>query len=95
MWMRWAAMCFSRRVISVTLATRCVVYLESLDEGTELMAPQIPVHKQQIAEFCRQHHIRQLSLFGFVLRADFNAQSYVEVVDIFGNDTMTIIELTV
>jgi len=43
------------------------------------MASQIPVHKQQIAEFCRQHHIRRLSLFGSVLRADFNAQSDVDV----------------
>jgi len=43
------------------------------------MASQIPVHKQQIAEFCRQHHIRRLSLFGSVLREDFNAQSDVDV----------------
>jgi len=43
------------------------------------MPSQIPVHNQQIAEFCRQHHIRRLSLFGSVLRADFNAQSDIDV----------------
>lgn len=43
------------------------------------MASQIPVHKQRIAEFCRQHHIRRLSLFGSVLRAEFNAHSDVDV----------------
>jgi predicted nucleotidyltransferase len=43
------------------------------------MASQIPVKKEQIAEFCRQHHIRRLSLFGSVLRADFNTQSDVDV----------------
>lgn len=43
------------------------------------MASQIPVNKGQIAEFCRRHHIRRLSLFGSVLRADFNAQSDVDV----------------
>lgn len=43
------------------------------------MASQIPVNKEQIAEFCRRNHIRRLSLFGSVLRADFNTQSDVDV----------------
>lgn len=43
------------------------------------MASQISVNKEQIAEFCRRHHIRRLSLFGSVLRPDFNAQSDVDV----------------
>ena len=33
----------------------------------------------EIAEFCRQHHIRRLSLFGSVLRDDFTDKSDVDV----------------
>lgn len=32
-----------------------------------------------IAEFCRRHHIRKLSLFGSVLRDDFGPDSDVDV----------------
>ena len=32
-----------------------------------------------VAEFCRRHHIRRLSLFGSVLREDFTDQSDVDV----------------
>jgi uncharacterized protein len=34
---------------------------------------------QQIADFCRQHRIRRLSLFGSVLRKDFTDRSEVDV----------------
>lgn len=74
---RWASMSFSPRGISIILS--CTVYLESFDEGTELMASQIPVNKEQINEFFRRRHIRRLSLFGSVLRTDFNAQSEVDM----------------
>ena len=37
------------------------------------------IPRQQIAEFCRRHHIRRLSLFGSVLREDFGPQSDVDV----------------
>ena len=33
----------------------------------------------QIAEFCRRHHIRKLSLFGSVLRPDFSDDSDIDV----------------
>ena len=38
----------------------------------------------QIAEFCKRHHIRRLSLFGSVLREDFRADSDVDVLVEFG-----------
>ena len=37
------------------------------------------VDKAKLAEFCRRHHIRKLSLFGSVLRDDFGADSDVDV----------------
>ncbi len=39
----------------------------------------IDVPKDKVAEFCRQHHIRRLALFGSVLREDFRADSDVDV----------------
>lgn len=39
----------------------------------------IDIPKGQIADFCRKHHIRRLSLFGSVLRADFTPDSDVDV----------------
>ena len=41
------------------------------------MKPAIP--RAEIAEFCRRNHIRRLSLFGSVLRDDFDAGSDVDV----------------
>lgn len=40
---------------------------------------QIALPKTQIADFCRRHHIRKLSLFGAVLRDDFRLDSDVDV----------------
>jgi predicted nucleotidyltransferase len=39
----------------------------------------IEVPKEHIVEFCRQHRIRRLSLFGSVLREDFGPESDVDV----------------
>jgi len=47
------------------------------------VSSRIPVDRQQIAEFCRRHHIRKLSLFGSVLRADFQPGSDVDVLVTF------------
>jgi predicted nucleotidyltransferase len=47
------------------------------------VSSRIPVDRQQIAEFCRRHHIRKLSLFGSVLRADFRPGSDVDVLVTF------------
>ena len=33
----------------------------------------------QLADFCRRHHIRRLSIFGSVLRDDFRPESDVDV----------------
>jgi predicted nucleotidyltransferase len=43
------------------------------------MPSRIPIPGEQIAEFCRRHHIRRLSLFGSVLRGDFRPESDVDV----------------
>lgn len=39
----------------------------------------INIPKARIAEFCRQHHIRQLALFGSILREDFRPDSDIDV----------------
>ena len=38
-----------------------------------------PIPPGALAEFCRRRHIRKLALFGSVLRADFRADSDVDV----------------
>ena len=44
------------------------------------MVTNLPkLQDSQIAEFCRQHHIRRLALFGSVLRDDFADDSDVDV----------------
>jgi predicted nucleotidyltransferase len=40
---------------------------------------RIPMDQTRIAEFCRKHHIRRLSLFGSALREDFYPDSDVDV----------------
>ena len=40
---------------------------------------QIEIPPKQIEAFCREHHIRKLSLFGSVLREDFGPESDVDV----------------
>lgn len=35
--------------------------------------------REQIARFCRRHHVRRLSLFGSVLRGDFGPRSDIDV----------------
>ena len=43
------------------------------------LAARIPISREVVAEFCRRHHIRRLSLFGSVLRDDFRPESDVDV----------------
>ena len=43
------------------------------------MAMRISVDQEQVAAFCRRHHIRKLALFGSVLREDFRPDSDVDV----------------
>ena len=40
---------------------------------------RLTVDKKVLADFCRRHGIRKLSLFGSVLREDFSPQSDVDV----------------
>ncbi len=42
--------------------------------------------KDQIAQFCRKHHIRKLSFFGSVVRADFGPHSDIDVLVEFEPD---------
>jgi len=39
----------------------------------------IDVPREEIADFCRRHHIRRLSLFGSILRDDFGPDSDIDV----------------
>jgi len=41
--------------------------------------PRIELPKTALADFCRKHRIRRLSLFGSVLRDDFTPDSDVDV----------------
>ncbi len=50
------------------------------------MAPQIEIPRDKIAEFCRKHRIRKLSLFGSVLRSDFRPDSDIDVLVEFDPD---------
>ena len=43
------------------------------------MSQPILVARDTIADFCRRHHIRKLSLFGSVLRDDFRPDSDIDV----------------
>ena len=43
------------------------------------MSVRIAIDREKIAEFCRRHHIRRLSLFGSVLRDDFGPDNDVDV----------------
>lgn len=50
------------------------------------MAPRIPVDQAALADFCRRHRIRKLSLFGSVLRDDFRPDSDIDVLVEFDPD---------
>jgi predicted nucleotidyltransferase len=40
---------------------------------------RIKASEEQLADFCRRHHIRWLALFGSVLRDDFRPESDIDV----------------
>lgn len=40
---------------------------------------KVDIPKERLAELCRRHHIRKLSLFGSVLRDDFGPESDIDV----------------
>lgn len=41
--------------------------------------PKVKLPKERVAEFCKRHRIRKLSLFGSVLRGDFGPESDVDI----------------
>jgi len=43
------------------------------------MKAHISINEEDLASFCRRHHIRRLAFFGSVLRDDFGADSDVDV----------------
>ena len=47
---------------------------------------KIPISRSEIADFCRRHRIRKLSLFGSLLRDDFGPKSDVDVLVEFEPD---------
>jgi predicted nucleotidyltransferase len=47
---------------------------------------QVQLPKDRIVEFCKKWKIREFSLFGSVLRADFHPQSDIDVIVDFEND---------
>jgi len=50
-----------------------------MTDGKETATDHIPIDRIRIAQFCRKHRIRRLSLFGSVLRDDFRSDSDVDV----------------
>jgi len=46
----------------------------------------VEIRKEEIADFCRRHHVSRLSLFGSVLRDDFRPASDVDVLVEFEPD---------
>jgi len=47
---------------------------------------QIELHKEQIASFCRERHIRRLAIFGSALRSDFRPNSDIDLLVEFEPD---------
>jgi predicted nucleotidyltransferase len=52
-----------------------------------MIALSIPIPRDDIARICRRHGIRKLSLFGSVLRADFDSSSDIDVLVEFEPET--------
>lgn len=47
---------------------------------------RIDIPRERIADFCRKHRVRKLSLFGSALRDDFRADSDVDFLVSFAED---------
>jgi predicted nucleotidyltransferase len=50
------------------------------------MNKNLVIAKNEIAQFCRKHHIRQLSVFGSALKDDFSNDSDVDILVEFQED---------
>jgi predicted nucleotidyltransferase len=47
--------------------------------STSLINSRVKISESQLAHFCRRNHINKLSLFGSVLREDFNPESDIDI----------------
>jgi predicted nucleotidyltransferase len=63
----------------ISLASINQLLGEDLKERTHEMNNRIVFPKDQIADFCRLHHIRRLAVFGSALRSDFNENSDIDI----------------
>jgi len=61
------------------LARPAILDAETGDEAVQKAHARIPIDDEQIADFCRSHHIHKLALFGSVLRDDFRPASDVDM----------------
>jgi len=50
------------------------------------MMAHVELHKEQIASFCRERHIRRLAIFGSALRSDFRPDSDIDLLVEFEPD---------
>jgi predicted nucleotidyltransferase len=57
-----------------------------MTEDKKMHTIPVTIPKDTLAEFCRENHIRKLSLFGSVLRDDFGPQSDIDVLVEFEPD---------
>ena len=64
--------------------TLLLLVFAKYNDGMKSLPVSIP--HDRIAAFCKTHHIRKLSLFGSVLRADFGPDSDVDVLVEFEAD---------
>jgi predicted nucleotidyltransferase len=72
----------------------CGIITAMQSPSGELAMGAIAVPQEAVSEFCRRNHIRRLSLFGPVLRADFRPDSDVDVLAEFAPDaTVGLFEL--
>jgi predicted nucleotidyltransferase len=51
-----------------------------------LIYQRLTLTPAQIADFCQQHHILELSLFGSILREDFRSDSDIDILVVFDHD---------
>jgi len=66
-----------------TRADRTILVMRAA-KGSLLPVAHVRLAAERVAEFCRRHHVRRLSLFGSVLRDDFRPDSDVDVLVEFG-----------
>jgi predicted nucleotidyltransferase len=58
---------------------RGALYSLAAKEESVMVYHCLDIPRERIAEFCRRHHIRKLSLFGSILRDDFRPDSDIDV----------------